>query len=347
MNISTRGTEALPGQTRGSEALPGLRRSEVRAKLLCTLRVLHRMGAPVVLQRLVAALRGATAYAAALAEELDFVEVFAGAGAISIAMAAHGQRTVSIDLLHGPHMDLSTPEGFVFALVVVLRLRVGGACLCAPPCSSFVWINRGTSKRTRIRPQGDITLPSVRAANQLAARTALLAMVAHAAGAMLLIEQPLSSLLWHYPRMQELLMSVQMHKVTLHLGKFGANTPKPCVFLSNTPRMLELLQNAAGTMVPTTMTVRTVIRSLDAAGRETVRGDVGLKSTQTYPAEFGRQVQIAFFQLETEIESQASQRRSECQQVPVAAIANALAGTVRGGARWLDADMRACTRLIL
>ena len=40
------------------------------------------------------------------------------------------------------------------ALQHVLRLREGSLIHCGPPCSSWVWINRGTSGRSTSNPEG-------------------------------------------------------------------------------------------------------------------------------------------------------------------------------------------------
>lgn len=55
----------------------------------------------------------------------------------------------------------STPQlgfpriGFMEILLLVLRLRPGGLLVGGPPCSTWVFINRGTSRRSKKRVLGD------------------------------------------------------------------------------------------------------------------------------------------------------------------------------------------------
>lgn len=53
----------------------------------------------------------------------------------------------------------------MIALQMVLKLKVGGLLIGGPPCGSFVWVNRATSKRSRARIFGDTTKSYVKAAN--------------------------------------------------------------------------------------------------------------------------------------------------------------------------------------
>lgn len=55
--------------------------------------------------------------------------------------------------------------GFIRALQLVLRLRVGGLLHAGPPCSSWVWVSRGSTKRTRANPMGCAKLPATAEGN--------------------------------------------------------------------------------------------------------------------------------------------------------------------------------------
>ena len=56
-------------------------------------------------------------------------------------------------------------SGFCKFLQVILRLVPLGVLVAGPPCSSFVWVNKATSKRSRARPLGDSTKSYVRESN--------------------------------------------------------------------------------------------------------------------------------------------------------------------------------------
>ena len=88
--------------------------------------------------------------------------------------------------------------GFSQAVLGVLRVKADGLIHFGPPCSSFVWLNRATSGRSRSRPYGfedrtyveaaslklglnrtgDVTCPWPR----IASRTVLLLLLATARG---------------------------------------------------------------------------------------------------------------------------------------------------------------------
>ena len=55
--------------------------------------------------------------------------------------------------------------GFFAILAKILRLRRGALLMGGPPCGSFVWINRATSRRSITRLFGDCSKAYIRAAN--------------------------------------------------------------------------------------------------------------------------------------------------------------------------------------
>lgn len=56
-------------------------------------------------------------------------------------------------------------RGFMKLLQLVLKTRADGLIHCGPPCSTWVWVNRATSRRSRDVPQGDLSVPSVSSSN--------------------------------------------------------------------------------------------------------------------------------------------------------------------------------------
>jgi hypothetical protein len=85
----------------------------------------------------------------------------------------------------------------------VMRLKIGGLLWGGVPCSSWVFLNRGTSGRSRDKPLGNDWQASVRSSNLIVTRFVLLCLLAVARGAVWLAEQPMSSLMLHHPRLQE------------------------------------------------------------------------------------------------------------------------------------------------
>lgn len=51
--------------------------------------------------------------------------------------------------------------------MLVLKGKVGSIVMAGPPCSSYVFLNMGTSKRSQSQPFGDTARKYVRAANTI------------------------------------------------------------------------------------------------------------------------------------------------------------------------------------
>jgi len=68
------------------------------------------------------------------------------------------------------HMDIGTAVGFLATFEAVRRLVKGGLLWLGAPCSSWVWISRGSTQRCRIRPQGSRKVASVLRMNRLVRR---------------------------------------------------------------------------------------------------------------------------------------------------------------------------------
>ena len=94
--------------------------------------------------------------------------------------------------------------GLRLAVQLVRRLRKGGTVMMAPVCSTWTFMNRSTSKRTKVDPTGDTSLPSVRTGNLLFSRVVLLAMLVLWREGTYIIENPMSSLLPYHPRFAQL-----------------------------------------------------------------------------------------------------------------------------------------------
>jgi hypothetical protein len=138
----------------------------------------------------------------------------------------------------------------VFELVLSRHQAHHGAVAhFAPVCSSWVTINRGTSKRSPTNVLGGPRPhPYVRNANIMASRTAFLMLLAICLGLDVVLEQPGSSLMFQHPRFEQLILLTSsiggirkpLRLVSTFMGSFGAPTPK-LTFLLGTPRWLPSL----------------------------------------------------------------------------------------------------------
>ncbi len=88
-------------------------------------------------------------------------------------------------------MDMLSPEGYVHA--VKLAMTTTENSMLAPVCSSWVWINSGTARRSSHNPLGDRTKSSVRSANRMVSRTILLLWIFMSTGTYFILEQPRGS----------------------------------------------------------------------------------------------------------------------------------------------------------
>ena len=138
-----------------------LTREASREKQTATLARLSLMGAPVVLLRLWTAVCSRPELRRALRTQLDYTEFFSGDAELSSAMIHAGLHVASFDsrLQIGAHaagcMDFLSDHGFLNAVVACGQLAGGAAgAWLAPPCGTWVWINRGTSRRSRACPLG-------------------------------------------------------------------------------------------------------------------------------------------------------------------------------------------------
>lgn len=57
-------------------------------------------------------------------------------------------------------------RGYLRLIQMVLQTKPDGLVHAGPPCSTWVWVNRGTSQRSSEYPEGDSTVPSVKSSNQ-------------------------------------------------------------------------------------------------------------------------------------------------------------------------------------
>lgn len=58
-------------------------------------------------------------------------------------------------------------KGLLKLAQMVLKTRPDGLVHSGPPCSTFVWVNRHTSKRSKEFPEGDSSVQSVSASNAI------------------------------------------------------------------------------------------------------------------------------------------------------------------------------------
>ncbi len=227
--------------------------------------------------------------------ELDFAELFAGSGAVGRALAAMGYRGRAMDRDYHAHHDLLSSVGFLTALQTALELKPGAIMWLAPPCSTWVWMARHTYGR-HISVEGHFTQPKVLHMNALLERVVLLLEVVTARGGFWLVEQPSSSVMWHYPAMQGCLQRHGCTPQVLEMGAYGGTSVKPTTLMGTAP-YLRLLGGRCTPPLRARLElegVHTTRRWIDAEGHRRVQGTSELRGTQAYPEGFGAAHALAF-----------------------------------------------------
>lgn len=222
------------------------------------------------------------------ANQIQHLELFAGDCAVSRSEQAEGRSVMAMDIAFGGKpMDLLTPEGFLGAVYHACRLEPGTGALAAPVCSSFVYMNKGTSKRSPDRPMGEESYPSVKAGNTLACRTLLIVMIAQALCCFWVLEQPKGSTMDLLPCFQELLRKVTVWKHKFNMQDYGAPSKKP-TWIYSSHKIINELPDFKPTWLPELPPVEMAVKYVDGSGKQRVKGGSSLKASQSYPLQFGR-----------------------------------------------------------
>lgn len=79
-----------------------------------------------------------------------------------------------IEVVYSRHMNFATAIGFITAFQICRRLTKEGCLWIGCPCSQWIWISRGTTKRCRLRPSGSRHVASAKEANRLVRRICFL-----------------------------------------------------------------------------------------------------------------------------------------------------------------------------
>ena len=161
----------------------------------------------------------------------------------------------------------------------------------APPCSSWVFLSRHTTRRSKNMPLGRSPRPSrVVANNRLVSRMCHLLEFFFGRGIYYIIEQPRSSLMFEHPRLKKLLRRHAAAAIKTELGAFGAETLKPVIFTGTAPIMDKLAASTSSqcrTLLKRSAR-KTAYVYFDQNGKKCVVGNGKvLKNTQSYPTGLG------------------------------------------------------------
>jgi len=216
----------------------------------------------------------------------DFVEGFCGAGQLYNQVELNGFTAIGLDKsIHVDH-DILTDVGWRRWVTVVLMMKENAVLWLAPLCSSWVWIGRSGTRRSKSRPHGDARVKRVRDGNKIVDRCVVLSLIAHFRGLNVVVENPKGSLMFTYKPMMSLVEFMLGRKLTIYMGAWGGDTDK-CMLL----RTNWLMADALHTKHPRLRQSRDT-RLVANVGRGVKGIRKRLKQSQSYTSQFGQQVAL-------------------------------------------------------
>ena len=226
----------------------------------------------------------------------DFVELCSGVQRFSKTLRALGFVGMSMDIVYSEALyDLLCPMGLCMFVAAVWRIKKHGVLLMAPPCSSWVWMNMGTSKRKKTGEldewKGNPDSHKIRSQNRFISRLSCVFELCRRRNVFLILEQPKDSIMFKHVRL--LAATKRNPKLTfktIKQGAFGANSAKDTELLTD----LELVgaNKKMGTLDK--QAIADFKRAggqmskayIDSNGKRKTTGGQDLKSGQEYPFGF-------------------------------------------------------------
>ena len=222
-----------------------------------------------------------------------FVEWFCGFGNLTTACSQQGLHVDWFDWnLDSWNMNLLTDAGMARAILVALSIVVGGTAWFGVPCSTFVFMSRGHTRRSRRRPCGNTKRKDVQQANRIVGRVAFLIRILAMRKVYWILEQPLNSLLWVMPVLQQCrrdcsVADLAWQRRFLWLGHYGHSLWKPTELVGVFPGLEHTLPSKRP---PKRDTSSAYSQWRDGKGRKRCAGKPGLKATEHYPPCFCQHV---------------------------------------------------------
>ena len=292
----------------------------------------------------------------AVERDVSVLEFWAGVGSVAGSAAERGLVSHAIEKDAAPHdakFDLLSAIGFLHAVALVLRLKIGGLLWLAPVCSSFCWLSLSQTKRSPENDfRGDQTNENVREGNRGAEVATFLFVLAWARSAEACLENPPGSKIWKYPPLVNMQETLMLGRSSLHTAVVNR-----CVFDTTSPigekygKKYKFL--ATGAWVESeTLTAKCscpqgVHRKLvDRFGEKAVRGrSADLVASQAYPKKLGVAIVDAWLGAPSTVSVLPSSSPSD---TGVVSQSSGVLGQRRPSSSWCtpgsDDDSPPCTR---
>jgi hypothetical protein len=177
------------------------------------------------------------------------------------------------------------PFSVFFLALLAARTVDGGVWWCGPPCSTWVWVARHVTKRAKgYMIYGDESRADIRLANENMFWFGALLRFLHALGIHVVVEQPVTSLLYDFPPVATFFDTVSYITTSVSLGRWGSNTAKPLRLMGDWPGLRELRRLHVLRPAPTQKLKTTT--KLSANGRWWNGIASSLRESKEYPEEF-------------------------------------------------------------
>ena len=226
-------------------------------------------------------------------------EVFCGLGIIFAQCVRLGLSSFYFDLdIGGQRHNILTGMGLLFLVQNLLTVMSGGCVWFGIPCSTWVWIARGHTHRTKANINGNTDRQDVCQANRMVGIIAMLLDLLVLRGVFYVIEQPSTSLVWFHKNLRNHFRSkpkvhnAMLKKHHVWLGFFGHHVFKSTSLVGIFPPLTTIYsRREKSTNLKKKIAWRkTVAKSGPKKGEMRVSGGKDLKSTGRYPRKFGRVV---------------------------------------------------------
>ena len=214
--------------------------------------------------------------------DIDALEFMSGQAEISKAAARVGLVSYGYDRSYSTCdiNNINTAVGFKRAMQLTMRVKRHGAIWMAPVCSSWIWLSRSGSGRTREAAHGNTAVSWVRSGNRMVVRLVLVMIVAWIRGCHLFLENPMTTVVNFFSPMREAIQCLLNFKVTLPLSAYGSSSHKFITIWSTTPLVQQLYRKKG-------VAAETLATNKDGC----ITGKhKALKTSQAYPPAFGAAV---------------------------------------------------------
>ena len=223
--------------------------------------------------------------------DVDVAELWSGVGNIQRAASSSGFQAVSFDLRNSPAQDMRTAGGFLAAVSLISKVKVGGLAWLAPPCSSFCYLCSVSTKRNRQNLYGDESVAKVREGNYMATAAMLFFCLAYVRGVQVVVENTRGNFFWRFPPVERVLRLLDTFSTNCSRCRFSSRKMKKYGkayhFASTAPWVQELEAKCQCTEPHAPL----VVHSTSKAGKKQVTGlGAALIESGAYPLPLARKV---------------------------------------------------------